>query len=99
MPTEARDISHAVYRKLKPGDLIFWAADVADSDKAPAVSHVQIYLGKEKSDGLPVMVGSSEGRSYRGQKRNGYGIVDFHVPKVGGKTRIVGFGPPPFPGK
>jgi len=45
------------------------------------------------------MVGSSDGRSYRGQKRNGYGIVDFHVPKVGGKTRIVGFGPPPCPGK
>ena len=99
VPAEARDISHAVYRKLKPGDLIFWAADVADSDKAPFVSHVQMYLGKEKSDGLPVMVGSSDGRSYRGQKRNGYGIVDFHVPKVDSKTRIVGFGPPPFPGK
>jgi hypothetical protein len=26
-------------------------------------------------------------------------FVDFHVPKVGSKTRIVGFGPPPFPGK
>lgn len=55
-----------------------------------------MYLGLEKSDRRPVMIGASEGRSYRGQKRSGFGIVDFKVPKPGSETRIVGFGPAPL---
>jgi|688.fasta_scaffold184570_4 hypothetical protein len=56
-----------------------------------------MYLGKEKTDGLRVMIGASDGRSYRGKKLIGFGIVDFKVPKVGSKTRIIGFGPVPLP--
>jgi hypothetical protein len=52
-----------------------------------------MYLGKE-ADGHAVMIGSSDGRSYRGKKLSGFGIVDFHVPKPGSATRIVGFGSP-----
>jgi cell wall-associated NlpC family hydrolase len=90
VPADARDITHPVYEKLRPGDLVFWAH--ADG----RVSHVQLYLGREKSDARPVMIGASEGRSYRGQKRSGFGIVDFKVPKPGSETRIVGFGPAPL---
>ena len=39
VPSDSRHISDAGYRKLKPGDLLF---SVADSDKAPAVCHVQM---------------------------------------------------------
>lgn len=90
VPPDARDIAHPVYQKLRPGDLLFWAH--ADG----RVSHVQMYLGLEKSDRRPVMIGASEGRSYRGEKRSGFGIVDFKVPKAGSETRIVGFGPVPL---
>lgn len=87
---EARVVSHAIYKKLRPGDLIFWARD------GEAASHVQLYLGKEKSDARQIMIGASEGRSYRGQKRSGFGIVDFIVPTAENPKRIIGFGPVPM---
>jgi peptidoglycan DL-endopeptidase CwlO len=89
VPADARDIAHPVYQKLRPGDLVFWARP------GEKVSHVQIYLGKEKSDGRPVMIGASEGRSYRGEKKSGFAIVDFKVPKADVDKRIIGFGPLP----
>lgn len=90
VPVDARDISHKIYQKLKPGDLIFWAREGEE------VSHVHLYLGVEKSDRRPVMIGASEGRSYRGQIRSGFGIVDFKVPNAENPKRIVGFGPVPI---
>ena len=90
VPADARDISHPVYQKLRPGDLIFWARPGED------VSHVHMYLGKEEADGRPVMIGASEGRSYRGKILSGFGIVDFKVPGVATAKRIVGFGPVPL---
>ncbi len=95
VPANARSMDDAIYEKLRPGDLIFWAADTPGVD-SPA-SHVHMFLGKEKLDNLRVMIGASDGRSYRGKKVIGYGIVDFRVPKVGSKTRIIGFGPVPLP--
>jgi hypothetical protein len=41
------------------------------------------------------MIGSSEGRSYRHHKINGFGITDFHISPVGSPTRSIGYGPPP----
>lgn len=79
------------FRPMKPGDLIFWAHD--RPGETFRVSHVHMYLGKE-ADGHAVMIGSSDGRSYRGKKLSGFGIVDFRVPKPGSATRIVGFGSP-----
>lgn len=80
-----------VFRSLQPGDLIFWAHD--KPGETFRVSHVHLYLGKE-ADGHAVMIGSSDGRSYRGKKVSGFGIVDYRVPKPGSATRIVGFGSP-----
>lgn len=93
VPAAARTPDDPVFRTLQPGDLIFWAHDKPGDEFR--VSHVHMYLGEEK-DGHAVMIGSSDGRSYRGKKLSGFGIVDYHVPKAGSATRIVGFGSP-FP--
>lgn len=63
-----------------PGDLIFWAHDGELMAEELHVSHVHMFLGKEK-DGHAVMIGSSDGRGYRGKRMTGFGVVDFHVPQ------------------
>jgi hypothetical protein len=92
VPASARTPDDPVFRTLLPGDLIFWAREDAEVFR---VSHVHLYLGKE-ADGHAVMIGSSDGRGYRGKKLHGFGIVDYRVPKAGSPTRIVAFGSP-FP--
>lgn len=94
VPTTARSADDPVFASLRPGDLIFWAHDGPDAPAELHASHVHCYLGKE-ADGHAIMIGSSEGRSYRRNKINGFGITDFRVPKAGSKTRIIAFGPPP----
>ena len=81
--------------ELRPGDLLFWTGtyEPTDGRKVP-VSHVQIYLGHEKATGKPVMAGASDGRSYRGIKRTGYGIFDFKLPRPGSKGVFLGYGLP-----
>jgi cell wall-associated NlpC family hydrolase len=93
VPAAARAPEDPVFRTLLPGDLIFWAHDGPDAPAELRVSHVHMFLGEEK-DGHAVMIGSSDGRSYRGKKISGFGIVDYRVPKAGSPTRIVGFGSP-----
>jgi len=90
---EARDLNHPSFADLKPGDLLFWA--VTSPVGQIRVHHVEMYLGKENKDGRPVMIGSTDGRSYRGQKANGYGIHDFRVPKKDSASKLIGYGPPP----
>lgn len=98
VPTTARTVEDPAFAKLQPGDLVFWAHDGPDAPPGIHASHVHLYLGREK-DGHPIMLGSSEGRSYRGTKIHGFGITDFRVPKAGSATRIVGYGPPPLPAR
>jgi peptidoglycan DL-endopeptidase CwlO len=95
VPADADSPKHPAFAKLLPGDLLFWAPRGADSTMPPKVTHVHVFLGHEK-DGHAVMLGSSDGRSYRGKKIDGFGIVDFHVSPPGSTTRIVGYGSP-FP--
>lgn len=90
---EAVDLTHPSLVDLKPGDLLFWARTSPVGQVR--VHHVEMYLGKEKKDGRPVMIGSTDGRSYRGQKANGYGIHDFRVPKKDSASKLIGYGPPP----
>lgn len=79
---------------LKPGDLLFWTGTYA-TKADPPVTHTMIYLGKAKSDGLPLMVGASDGRSYRGKKRNGVSVFDFTISNPLGKehssARFIGY--------
>lgn len=82
--------------QLKPGDLVFWSGTYEPTDgRTNKVTHVQMYLGTELKTGNPVMIGSSDGRSYRGTARCGFGVFDFKIPRKGSKSRILGYGPPP----
>lgn len=94
VPATARTADDPIYAALLPGDLVFYAHDGPDAPQEIHASHVHIYLGKE-ADGHAIMIGSSEGRSYRHQKINGFGITDYNVPTAGAKTRIIAYGPPP----
>jgi len=67
--------------ELLPGDLLFWIGTYA-TDHDPPVTHTMIYLGTEKSSGAKIMIGSSDGRTYRGQRRNGVSVFDFTMPRT-----------------
>jgi peptidoglycan DL-endopeptidase CwlO len=65
--------------ELRPGDLMFWSGTYKVDRDVP-VTHVMIYLGKEKGTNKPVMVGASDGRSYNGERRFGVSVFDFKLP-------------------
>ncbi len=93
---DARNPDHASLSDLQPGDLLFWSGTYTPTDgRTTDITHVAMYLGKEKKGGRPVMINATDGRSYRGRQANGYGVYDFQVPKEGGRSRLVGFGTPP----
>ena len=81
--------------ELLPGDLLFWTGTYA-TENDPPVSHAMLYLGTEKSTGAKVMAGSSDGRSYRGQKRNGVSVFDFTMPRTPSngdlRSTFIGYG-------
>ena len=66
-----------------------------DTANLPEITHVAIFLGTEKSDKRPVMINSTNGRSYRGVKANGYGVYDFKLPVAGARIAFIGYGTPP----
>lgn len=65
---------------------MFWSGtyDTAIPRELP-ISHVMIYIGKRKADNKPILFGSSDGRTFDGQRRNGVSVFDFHIPKRGDK--------------
>lgn len=95
VPEDALTLDHPAFAKLKPGDLLFWAYLTPGED--PRISHVQLFLGFEEKDHRPIMAGASDGRSYRGVKKNGFGLVDFTIPKAGSPKHLIGYGPPVWP--
>ncbi len=92
VPAEAKDADHPSLAGLLPGDLLFWGKRDGGSFR---IHHVAMYLGREKKDGLRVMINSTDGRSYRGVKANGYGVFDFRLPVAGSASVFVGYGTPP----
>jgi cell wall-associated NlpC family hydrolase len=82
---------------LKPGDLLFWSHTYAVS-RDPAITHTMIYLGREKATNQRIMVGASDGRTYKGRSRFGVSIFDFKVSRLGPKSgdqsapAFVGYG-------
>jgi hypothetical protein len=78
----------------KAGDLLFWTGTYP-AKVDPPVTHTMIYLGRAKSDGLPLMVGASDGRSYRGKRQNGVSVFDFTISNSAGKehssARFIGY--------
>lgn len=96
VPEDTRSLDGEVFARLRPGDLLFWTGTYQPKDgRTNGITHVQIYLGREAKDGRPVMIGSSDGRSYRGRKQCGYGVYDFRLPRPGSRARFAGFGTPP----
>lgn len=89
---DAKDLKHLSLANLLPGDLLFWAVNELGTDR---IHHVAMYLGTEKTDGRAVMINSTDGRSYRGQKGNGYGVYDFRMPKPESPSKLIGYGSPP----
>jgi len=91
------------WKKLKPGDLLFWTGTYTVSkDRDPAISHVMIYLGVDEKTGRRLMFGASEGRRYQDKTRSGVGLFDFSLPVMGKTTngrqpRFIGYGRIPNP--
>ena len=79
---------------LKPGDLLFWTNTTATTRKLP-VTHVMIYLGKVKKSGRRIVFGSSDGRSFHGERRSGVSVFDFNLPRAESTSRLYGYGPAP----
>jgi peptidoglycan DL-endopeptidase CwlO len=65
---------------LKPGDLLFWSGTY-QIERDPPITHTMIYLGREKKSGKRIMVGASDGRTYKGKQRWGVSVFDFKMPK------------------
>ena len=84
------------FNELLPGDLMFWTGTYQTGRDIP-ISHVMMYLGREKADGKRIMFGASDGRSYNGVQRWGVSVFDFKMPKADGnggdkpQARFVGY--------
>ena len=63
---------------LKPGDLLFWS-NTSGVGREPEITQTMIYLGRDKSTNQRLMIGASEGGSFKGQKESGVGVFDFKV--------------------
>jgi hypothetical protein len=89
------NLEHPSLKKLRPGDLLFWGTPGSADDGANvSITHVAMYLGAEKKDGRAVMINSTDGRSYRRTRANGYGVYDFRLPQAGAKVAFIGYGTP-----
>jgi peptidoglycan DL-endopeptidase CwlO len=90
------DLKHPSLKNLRPADLLFWGRSAGmDSGAKVTITHVAMYLGEEAKDRHPVMINSTDGRTYRGSKANGYGVYDFRLPKPGSRISFIGYGTPP----
>jgi cell wall-associated NlpC family hydrolase len=94
----SRNIDSFEMDDLKPGDLLFWTGTYT-TDRDPPVTHIMLYLGREKETGDRVMVGSSDGRSYHGIQRWGVSVFDFKAPPPENSSRstsrFIGYGSVP----
>jgi cell wall-associated NlpC family hydrolase len=96
IPPNTMDLKHPGFKNLRPADLLFWGRPAdSGSGVAMTITHVAMYLGEEVKDRRPVMINSTDGRSYRGVKANGYGVYDFRLPVEGAKIAFLGYGTPP----
>jgi peptidoglycan DL-endopeptidase CwlO len=68
--------------ELVPGDLLFWTGTYS-IERDPPITHAMIYLGREKGTNQRIMVGASDGRTYKGESRYGVSVFDFKVSHAG----------------
>jgi cell wall-associated NlpC family hydrolase len=67
---------------LKPGDLLFWANNSGLS-REPEITQITIYVGRDKTTKQRLMIGASEGGTYKGVKKSGIGVFDFKLAAIG----------------
>ncbi|MFN2621479.1 MAG: NlpC/P60 family protein [Chthoniobacterales bacterium] len=67
--------------ELKPGDLLFWTGTYS-IERDPPITHAMIYLGREKGTNQRIMVGASDGRTYKGESRYGVSVFDFKLART-----------------
>ena len=85
---------------LKPGDLLFWGSSYSLS-RDLEITQTMLYLGREKGTNQRIMVGASEGHTYKGQPRSGVSVVDLKLGRAHSKKTneprpaFVGYGPIP----
>lgn len=70
---------------LKPGDLLFWATPYSVS-REPDIIQTMIYIGRDKATNERLMVGATEGRTYKGQMRKGVSVFDFKIGRTASKA-------------
>lgn len=93
---DVKTLDHPLMKNLRPGDLLFWGGTYAPADgRKVNITHVALFLGHEKKDHRTVMINATDGRSYRGNKANGYGVYDFQLPREGSRAIFMGYGTPP----
>ncbi|MDP9097978.1 MAG: NlpC/P60 family protein [Verrucomicrobiota bacterium] len=66
--------------ELVPGDLLFWTGTYS-IERDPPITHAMIYLGREKGTNHRIMIGASDGRTYKDESRYGVSVFDFKIPK------------------
>lgn len=91
----SHSLSDPAFDTLKPGDLLFWTTTDAPKARQMPITHVMLYLGTHKTTGKPLLFGSSDGRTYAGQRRTGVSVFDLILPKPTSKSILHSFGPPP----
>ena len=79
-PVVSKNAESVEFEQLEPGDLMFWTGTYQSGRDVP-ISHVMLYLGREKGTGKRIMFGASDGRSYNGVQRWGVSVFDFKMPK------------------
>ncbi len=84
-PVVSKSAESVEFNELLPGDLMFWTGPDEPGHDVP-ISHVMLYLGREKETGKRIMFGASDGRSYNGIPRRGVSIFDFNMPKADQST-------------
>lgn len=82
-------LSSSDFSHLRPGDLLFWSGTYAIKREIN-ITHVMLYLGKNTA-GEPLMVGASNGRTYKGKKIYGVSVFDFQLPDVHSKSKFSGY--------
>jgi len=88
-PVKSHDLSSPELAHLHPGDLLFWSGTY-EIKRDIDVTHVMIYLGKNKKS-EPLMIGSSDGRTYKGKKVYGVSVFDFQFPDEQSKSKFLGY--------
>jgi hypothetical protein len=85
----ATDFTSTQFANLQPGDLLFWTGTY-EIKRTPPITHVMIYLGKDQQR-RPLMIGASDGRSFKGNRMWGVSVFDFKLPPANSTSHFIGY--------